>query len=161
MWVQPCVVHSFRSHHPLFQYPQTDRCGCNDRYGPVVPADFRVSVSSDGSMWVQPETLRALREESTVSVSSDGSMWVQHRRRRHRRNYHMFQYPQTDRCGCNLTQEGFPNNVGISFSILRRIDVGATKVTVNFQRKKNLFQYPQTDRCGCNLVGRSIKASLL
>jgi len=116
-----------------FQYPRTDRTGCNyvgaisGGGGPVL------SVSSDGSNGMQPASpglpVAGFRQ---LSVSSDGSNGMQ---------------PKTDQ---------FKNFLIWPFSILGRIERDATLNLVFLATNSTNFQYPRTDRTGCNVLGHDL-----
>jgi len=143
-----------------FQYPRSDRAGCNDCCPPHPPQGWRFSVSSVGSSGMQlaadHRTLRGFRAFSILgrierdattagpgktqpggrlSVSSVGSSGMQLRdllsTQRRRKP---FQYPRSDRAGCNLA------------------DVPAVL------RDVLDFQYPRSDRAGCNIAGGALLA---
>ncbi len=87
-----------------FQYPRTDRMGCDRLTTPRQCFLASLSVSSNGS--------NGLRQHVNV------------RRRQQRTN---FQYPRTDRMGCDLNLHTCRSTLRRSFSILERIEWAATE----------------------------------
>jgi len=87
----------------VFQYPRTDRTGCNPAIVFHSPHCPPLSVSSDGSNGMQLLRPRWSRPRRLLlSVSSDGSNGMQHRLREINNPITSdFQYPRTDRTGCN------------------------------------------------------------
>jgi len=60
-----------------FQYPRTDRTGCNPILPPWPASDLALSVSSDGSNGMQLHRPTVPQASSDLSVSSDGSNGMQ------------------------------------------------------------------------------------
>ncbi len=64
----------------------------------------------------------------------------------------MFQYPLTDRDGCNEKEEGLhaaPDSVSVSSNGSRRLQ---HLHSLALPLEEAVFQYPLTDRDGCNLL---------
>ncbi len=109
----------------MFQYPLTDRDGCNDVSALAEVRVGCVSVSSNGSRRVQLLADACIRLREGVSVSSNGSRRVQ--------QYvaiesvtviREFQYPLTDRDGCNNNLSclnSFSLHVSVSSNGSRRV----------------------------------------
>ena len=64
-----------------------------------------------------------------------------------------FQYPRTDRMGCDIVQIEVPVGQSPPFSILERIEWAATGCEVGERLTWTNFQYPRTDRMGCDAHG--------
>jgi len=141
---------------------------------------FLLSVSSTGSISLQPASGSAPTPSGKLSVSSTGSISLQQNYQKAVRLKRVdfqypqpdrypcnncpllevcagslaFQYPQPDRYPCNANRRLHRTQVGKPFSILNRIDIPAT---IN-QRTLYLdyvdFQYPQPDRYPCNCTQR-------
>ncbi len=62
-----------------------------------------------------------------------------------------FQYPRTDRIGCDSAQNPARVGRGLTFSILERIESAATPVCSTLTSHALCFQYPRTDRIGCDI----------
>ena len=109
-----------------FQYPQADRRGCN--YCPSVLSTrlLQVSVSTSGSKGVQRLLQVLLYVIPRVSVSTSGSKGVQR----------MIAVARHSEKFC--------------FSIHKRIEGGATNLSLSNSSIASTFQYPQADRRGCN-----------
>ena len=105
--------HSFMIQPPPvspFQYPQTDRRGCNSATAKLLSSCALVSVSTNGSKGVQLSSASSKHTmQDFVSVSTNGSKGVQQRSCEIRLAKRRFQYPQTDRRGCN--QRGNKNRI--------------------------------------------------
>ena len=135
-----------------FQYPRTDRMGCDGDGGRRACPSPPLSVSSNGSNglrlvsvdddgnalvafsilerieWAATPTHRLRLRRRKLSVSSNGSNGL----RRTRNSTHgahscPFQYPRTDRMGCDAVGDGESDEVGVTFSILERIEWAATR----------------------------------
>ena len=61
-----------------------------------------------------------------------------------------FQYPLSDRVGCNLPRRVTSIGALGSFSILSRIEWAVTLGRLPLVRRECDFQYPLSDRVGCN-----------
>jgi len=137
-----------------FQYPRTDRTGCNGLSGPGTGRG-----SSPFSILGRIE-----RDATVINLTNPDPLLD-------------FQYPRTDRTGCNgrFGNEGL--RVWWTFSILGRIERDATRsrsgttsttgaLSVSSDGSNGMqqaylgraaeairaFQYPRTDRTGCNSV---------
>ncbi len=135
-----------------FQYPRTDRMGCD--YCAWWPCDGSdtLSVSSNGSNGLRLQTMQG--EDGRTSG---------------------FQYPRTDRMGCDSANDvtvSAPRHTfsileriewaatfltspsclspTTSFSILERIEWAATRRSEHTTPQLPRFQYPRTDRMGCD-----------
>jgi len=64
-----------------------------------------------------------------------------------------FQYPRSDRAGCNPRRQGPCWYSPSSFSILGRIERDATAYSMWACICAGAFQYPRSDRAGCNRAG--------
>ena len=111
----------------LFQYPRTDRMGC-DTGRPSFPVAFCIlSVSSNGSNGLRP-IIGGLHQKHSVhlSVSSNGSNGLR---------------PPNPLAASNSVS---------TFSILERIEWAATFACLPLLLFAAGFQYPRTDRMGCD-----------
>jgi len=158
-----------------FQYPRTDRLGWNNGHDQAMMIAIALSVSSNGSTWLEHENKQLAITLNRLSVSSNGSTWLEPRARWRRRGASCnFQYPRTDRLGWNQFERvsaSLPVGLSVSsngstwlergrrrwdrhvespFSILERIDLAGTHSTGVGARLHWLFQYPRTDRLGWN-----------
>ena len=61
-----------------------------------------------------------------------------------------FQYPVSDRMGCNEALEMFLSKFKETFSILYRIEWVVTLAADPRAANLQVFQYPVSDRMGCN-----------
>ena len=139
------------THPSEFQYPLTDRGGCNREQLVRVPAHAPISVSTNGSRGMQPVSGGFY----TIEILT-------------------FQYPLTDRGGCN--NAGFPQRfrpfeISVSTNgsrgMQRRLhepDDNCDDISVSTNGSRGMqqvtkrdigklvtgFQYPLTDRGGCN-----------
>ncbi len=114
---------------PLFQYPRTDRMGCDSCLLTTTATHLWLSVSSNGS--------NGLRLPLIACASDVES----------------FQYPRTDRMGCDARGTARMAPTPAPFSILERIEWAATRRSGGFRPPSGAFQYPRTDRMGCDAVG--------
>jgi len=113
---------------PFFQYPVSDRMGCNGLTRVILSRCNTLSVSCVGSNGLQPwQVSYTLGCSAKLSVSCVGSNGLQHPSTAGRRDTaRSFQYPVSDRMGCNNS---------------RRVWTCPSTVS---------FQYPVSDRMGCN-----------
>jgi len=143
--------HGPRESGSGFQYPRSDRAGCNSLLAWSSSSNIVLSVSSVGSSGMQ---LSRICVRGKLAYS--------------------FQYPRSDRAGCNAPSGSFlcrlpslsVSSVGSSgmqldtedaawdgqdsFSILGRIERDATNGPFSSQNEPETFQYPRSDRAGCN-----------
>jgi len=119
-------VALFQGQH--FQYPRSDRAGCNMNFDASLRGDGLLSVSSVGSSGMQQNrSSRGWRDGVPLSVSSVGSSGMQPRSPGGLvRAQVFFQYPRSDRAGCNFLRRGTSMATGSTFSILGRIERDAT-----------------------------------
>ena len=104
---------------PPFQYPRSDRAGCNCCDASIVSGKVQLSVSSVGSSGMQ---LLFRNSDATaaenLSVSSVGSSGMQLQPvPRSPRAPSCFQYPRSDRAGCNylpLNEPFQPGGLSVS-----------------------------------------------
>ena len=134
-----------------FQYPQTDRRGCN-HYGNTNrkwnKERFSIHKRIEGGATFTGS--KKTNRPTLVSVSTNGSKGVQHPSRT---------LPERDRLSFSIHKriEGGATPPQIkarkeaeSFSIHKRIEGGATTSRGRRRVAAIRFQYPQTDRRGCN-----------
>jgi len=88
---------------PHFQYPRSDRAGCNQR-----------AVQDREAQHKTFSILGRIERDATQS-RAQRCRWAS-----------VFQYPRSDRAGCNKTGEGPPHPPDLAFSILGRIERDAT-----------------------------------
>ena len=122
----------------MFQYPQTDRRGCNSRVREDVFDElgcFSIHKRIEGGATGRPMVF--LWCIQCVSVSTNGSKGVQ----------------PLDIIKAIVGKKGF--------SIHKRIEGGATRQIGNILLPRLKFQYPQTDRRGCNNPKTSARTFLL
>ncbi len=60
------------------------------------------------------------------------------------------QYPQPDRCACDMDRKANERALTFSCSILNRIDVPVTSESGTTTIFISVLQYPQPDRCACD-----------
>ena len=90
-----------------------------------------------------------------LSVSSNGSNGLRLRPSAGLRFLaQAFQYPRTDRMGCDHTVLAIADDTVPPFSILERIEWAATVQADEGQPPAGHFQYPRTDRMGCDTTMR-------
>ena len=136
----------------LLQYPRTDRMGCDARYRPrtatvLDPFSILERIEWAATSWKWFYDLR----RAAPSVSSNGSNGLRHSTPScHSASLCCFQYPRTDRMGCDqsLSRPGVTESV--SFSILERIEWAATTTGSSSRPRRGRLQYPRTDRMGCD-----------
>ncbi len=136
----------------IFQYPRTDRMGCD--YLPYVRGTLPhgpFSILERIEWAATPDNQRRRSRRRRLSVSSNGSNGLRRVPRQPSRLYaHGFQYPRTDRMGCDTGQNTARAKRNATFSILERIEWAATKPVPEPGQRGNHFQYPRTDRMGCD-----------
>jgi len=188
----------------VFQYPVSDRMGCNDMKKSSGRPRWNLSVSCVGSNGLQPIAAPCITHSEQLSVSCVGSNGLQLRARRCRPHPRqsfsilcriewaatpevvvrvdkntLFQYPVSDRMGCNTYDSVLVGFELPTFSILCRIEWAATsqevlglplrvRLSVSCVGSNGLqlqpghcravpkrdFQYPVSDRMGCNVHPR-------
>ncbi len=88
-----------------------------------------------------------------LSVSSNGSNGLRRSQDSEDDDGHTaFQYPRTDRMGCDQIVAGGRVMALVPFSILERIEWAATPASPGRPATPTLFQYPRTDRMGCDIA---------
>ena len=114
-----------------FQYPRSDRAGCN----------FVTAIRWDGPLLV-------------LSVSSVGSSGMQHVYPHPDSDPHShFQYPRSDRAGCNAFPPGGQIVAVLHFQYPRSDRAGCNDLHVDRGVAAQIvFQYPRSDRAGCNVL---------
>ncbi len=113
--------------HSSFQYPRTDRMGCDLGGVGWTCALLCLSVSSNGSNGLRRGHGRVIGQQRIhFQYPRTDRMGCDGKRRNGRRPPPRFQYPRTDRMGCD-TVVSFPLlNFHETFSILERIEWAAT-----------------------------------
>ncbi len=126
----PCNNYELRwcaSSAGAFQYPQSDRYPCNNAPAKETCHKSYLSVSSVGSIPLQPYVLARRLHAGQLSVSSVGSIPLQLMRQcKMGWDIRIFQYPQSDRYPCNQICIWLAVLLFWTFSILSRIDTPAT-----------------------------------
>ena len=134
-----------------FQYPRSDRAGCNWTRRMRLGTGRILSVSSVGSSGMQ-QTDRSRRRMNRKPFSILGRIerdaTIPTPSRPHTND--AFQYPRSDRAGCNVLCGHSGVKLRSAFSILGRIERDATHLLLPGDRGRGHFQYPRSDRAGCN-----------
>ena len=127
----PSPEWPYRSCCQTFQYPRSDRAGCNSMRT-TSSCRSKGSFSILGRIERDATRVEAVHRVKAVhlSVSSVGSSGMQPRQ-----------------AGCHIVSL-------TSFSILGRIERDATSLRMKKVRSIMLFQYPRSDRAGCNPLAR-------
>ncbi len=126
-WAATCVLGAGRGLCGIFQYPRTDRMGCDVLRSSRCHCCMTLSVSSNGSNRLRLLTLLGRTSYLILlSVSSNGSN--------------------------GLRQPTHPTGASTlhTFSILERIEWAATTDMGAVTTLGTIFQYPRTDRMGCD-----------
>ncbi len=134
-----------------FQYPRTDRMGC-DSFLEELPSDLTQAFSIlERIEWAATANSSASAlNSSTFSIleriewAATSSAYAIASPPRH------FQYPRTDRMGCDRMLASAVSLPSRSFSILERIEWAATSSDTAQSGASIHFQYPRTDRMGCD-----------
>jgi len=125
--MQPRGEHAPTSRAPPFQYPRSDRAGCNQ--------GVRVGCTGRGLAF---SILGRIERDATTRALARAYRLV------------FFQYPRSDRAGCNPELRERVLQSPRSFSILGRIERDATVWVGYYFWVRVGFQYPRSDRAGCN-----------
>ena len=113
----------------------------------------RLSVSSVGSSGMQHTVDRAgrCRERSFSILGRIERDATLHPRRRRLHRHHHFQYPRSDRAGCNVSTPPPSEGCAPGFQYPRSDRAGCNGVGVEVRQTGcGVFQYPRSDRAGCN-----------
>ena len=135
-----------------FQYPRSDRAGCNllMQWPPrFVPWSFSIlgRIERDATR----ERVSESWGKEALSVSSVGSSGMQLADDFILDDADIaFQYPRSDRAGCNGECFVVIPALNFAFSILGRIERDATPHPWISILQLTYFQYPRSDRAGCN-----------
>jgi len=134
-----------------FQYPRSDRAGCNGCHPSTTGHPQHLSVSSVGSSGMQPSFLAlASRSASTFSILGRIERDATNGHRCPRRLYTSFQYPRSDRAGCNAGCLAVRSPIDtLSVSSVGSSGMQPSPVDPG-QAIPATFQYPRSDRAGCN-----------
>ncbi len=121
-----------------FQYPRTDRMGCDLWGAPGRRESSTLSVSSNGSNGLRPQLhISSPQALPDLSVSSNGSNGLR---------------PASDEAHTLIFH---------TFSILERIEWAATRDAGLESGANPDFQYPRTDRMGCDAASATTSSRLL
>jgi len=121
----------------LFQYPRSDRAGCNPGGGRA-PGESRAPFS----------ILGRIERDATPP---GGMPYCEP---------YIFQYPRSDRAGCNVFEdEESALNYALSVSSVGSSGMQPAGAEV-IARAREAFQYPRSDRAGCNSRMRSRRLSV-
>ena len=134
-WAATGVPNTERENQSSFQYPRTDRMGCDLRLAQEMEKQLQAFSILERIEWaatVRASACRSARHD--LSVSSNGSN------------------------GLRRTRSITRREATETFSILERIEWAATRRLVELQHQVALFQYPRTDRMGCDACTSMIRA---
>ncbi len=131
----------FRFLHEDFQYPRTDRMGCDTDKSGNMPSNWSTFSILERIEWAATRwLLRRLISAPLLSVSSNGSNGLRPTLRPQMPCQNLnFQYPRTDRMGCDGTLTMDYNPYLYTFSILERIEWAATAPGATCARRKSAF----------------------
>ena len=145
---------------PIFQYPLSDRAGCNGTYLDLSPLVllFQYPLSDRaGCNWARFSPLHL--QSAAFSILSRIERAVTRYCYLCCEVASLFQYPLSDRAGCNPVhchiRVGFTTT---TFSILSRIERAVTLFGFSSAPRRAVFQYPLSDRAGCNRPGSRRKS---
>ncbi len=135
-----------------FQYPRTDRMGCDLNSEGGYYGEGKLSVSSNGSNGLRQAEAPTFPNFRLAFSILERIEWAA-TRLLNAINYQVliFQYPRTDRMGCDRLKSTAGIALFLPFSILERIEWAATRDTYSTCARSQNFQYPRTDRMGCDL----------
>ncbi len=135
----------------VFQYPRTDRMGCDPCASTWQTSSSQLSVSSNGSNGLRPPLHRIPHgRRGTFSILERIEWAATGGGGRGSLSVSAFQYPRTDRMGCDRLPVFAVRRVLLSFQYPRTDRMGCDVSPRTRTTPPHSFQYPRTDRMGCD-----------